>query len=361
MTGRPQNIDIQVKLDLGDFRLDANFVTDSAGITAIYGPSGCGKTTLLRAIAGLQEIDQGLIRVGAETWHDQGVSVPVHRRRVGYVFQQPSLFPHLNLLQNLEYGFKRSLDSSSQIDFEEVVELLDLEEMLQRSVQKLSGGEQQRVAIGRALLAKPKLLLMDEPLASLDAARKKEILPYLDRLHRNLGIPILYVSHSLDEVVRLADQLVLMEKGRVLACGRLMQVLQENRVLDDSSDDAFTLLEAKVVEQSSEHHLTEVEADGLRIRMPHIDAEIGQEVRLKLSAKDISLNLELAQESSILNIFETQVSAIEEGDHPSQKLVRLLSGQTKLVARISSLSCQKLKLEKGTRVFAQIKAASLVQ
>lgn len=361
MMGQDQSIDIHVQLDLGDFQLDANFETDGTGVTAIYGPSGCGKTTLLRAIAGLQKIDQGSIKVAGEIWHDQGIRLPVHRRRVGYIFQQPSLFLHLNVQQNLEYGQNRSVENSSHIVFQEIVELLDIGELLPRRVQNLSGGEQQRVAIGRALLANPKLLLMDEPLASLDAARKKEILPYLDRLHKNLAMPIFYVSHSLDEVARLADQLVLMQKGRVLACGPLMQVLQESRLLDDSSGEAFTLLEGEVVGQRSEHHLTEVQTGELLIRMPYMDVELGQKVRLRLSAKDISLNLERAQASSILNIFETQVVSIEDGDHASQKLVRLRSDQTKLVARISSLSCEKLKLEEGTKVFAQIRAASLVQ
>lgn len=361
MTDQLENIDIQVQLDLGDFQLDANFVTDSAGITAIYGPSGCGKTTLLRAIAGLQNIDYGSISVGDRVWHNNEMSVPVHQRRVGYVFQQPSLFAHLNVQQNLEYGYKRSGDNSSQINFEEITELLDIGGLLRRPIQKLSGGEQQRVAIGRALLASPKLLLMDEPLASLDPGRKKEILPYLERLHKNLALPIFYVSHSLDEVVRLADRLVLMNMGRVVAFGPLMQVLEENNVLDDLADETFTLLEGQVVECRSEHYLTEVQAGELLIRMPGMDVELGQQVRLRLAAKDISLNLEKAQDSSILNIFETQVVAVEDGDHPSQKLVRLQANGTLLAARVSALSCEKLGLREGILVYAQIKAASLIQ
>lgn len=361
MADQPLSIDIQVQLDLGGFQLDVNFATESLGITAIYGPSGCGKTTLLRAIAGLQNIDQGSISVAGKVWQNDETTVPVHQRGVGYVFQQPSLFAHLNVLQNLEYGYKRSADNSKQINFEEIVELLDLVELLQRPVQKLSGGEQQRVAIGRALLASPQLLLMDEPLASLDAARKKEIFPYLEQLHKNLALPIFYVSHSLDEVVRLADHLVLMDKGSVVAYGPVMQVLDENRVLDDLADETFTLLEGQVVECRSEHHLTEVQAGELLIRMPGMDVELGQKVRLRLAAKDISLNLERAQDSSILNIFETQVVAVENGDHPSQKLVRLQANGTLLAARVSALSCEKLNLSEGVSVYAQIKAASLIQ
>jgi len=355
------DIDVSVQADLGSFQLDAQFKTPALGVTAIFGPSGCGKTTLLRAIAGLQDIDRGTVSVSGEIWSGADTDLPVHQRGVGYVFQEPSLFAHLNVLENLQYGFKRSAANSDAINFDEICDLLDLRYLLQRRVQDLSGGEQQRVAIGRALLASPKLLLMDEPLASLDETRKKEILPYLDRLHKNLAMPILYVSHALDEVVRLADHLVLMDRGRVTASGPLMRILEEQSLLEDSAGEVFTLLEGEVVVQRSEHHLTEVQAGGLLIRMPCIDIEIGQKVRLRLAAKDISLNLERAEDSSILNIFESEVLALEDCDHPSQELVRLEAGGTLLAARVSSLSCAKLGLEPDRRVFAQIKAASLVQ
>lgn len=355
------SIDIAIKLSRGDFHLDARFTAPANGVTAIYGPSGCGKTTLLRAIAGLESVATGLVSVTGDVWAREGLDLPVHKRSVGYVFQEPSLFAHLNVRQNLEFGQKRQCGEVDQSALTDLAKLLDLENLLDRSVKGLSGGEQQRIAIGRALLAKPKLLLMDEPLASLDIARKKEILPYLDRLHRDQGIPIFYVSHALDEVVRLADHLVLMEKGRVSSYGPLLQTLESNRVLDTFADEAFTLLQAKVVVAQSEYHLTEVLADKLLIRMPCMEVEEGQEVRLRLAAKDISLTLRPAQESSILNIFESQVISIEECDHPSQKLVRIKASETLLTARVSALSCEKLALQKGLVVYAQIKATSLIQ
>ena len=359
-SGETASLNISVQIGLGEFLLDARFDTPSTGITAIYGPSGCGKTTLLRAIAGLQKIDSGSISVAGETWQDEGNGIAVDQRQVGFVFQQPSLFPHLNVLQNLEYGLKRRANTSYQIEFDEIVELLNLSDLLPRSVQGLSGGEQQRVAIGRALLANPKLLLMDEPLASLDNTHKKEILPYLDRLHKNLSLPILYVSHTLDEVVRLADYLVLMDKGSVRAHGPLMDVVEQHQVLDEHLGDAFTLIEGVVTNRRTAHQLTEIQAGEVLIRIPALDVEEGQAVRLKLAAKDISLNLEAAQRSSILNILETEVIAIEESDNPAQKLVRIRAGDTNLTALVSNLSCENLKLEQGTKVYAQIKAASLI-
>lgn len=354
------SLQVAIQLELGKFQLDAQFETVLSGVTAIYGPSGCGKTSLLRAIAGLQQVDDGSITVGSELWLSPDLNVPVHQRRVGCVFQQPSLFNHLNVEGNLRYGLKRCAEGSGKIRFAEVVEVLGLGHLLQRRVQALSGGEQQRVAIGRALLASPRLLLMDEPLASLDTARKAEILPYLERLSKEFAIPVLYVSHSLDEVIRLANQLVLMESGRVKASGNLLKVLEENQ-LNPLFGQPFSLVEGRVTRDCSEHHLTEISAGGLKIRMPSMAVDIDQLVRLRLYARDISLAREEPQDSSILNIFPAQIISIACAQHPAQKIVSLRSADSLLLSQVSLLSCQKLQLEVGDKVYAQIKAASLVQ
>lgn len=355
------SLNICIQLQLGDFSLNVDFEVPDSGVCAIYGPSGCGKTSLLRTIAGLESIDSGKISFSDEIWADASVNLPVQERRVGYVFQEPSLFPHLKVRENLEYGQKRQKQIYDQASLEELAELLDIENLLHRNVQDLSGGEQQRVAIGRALLANPQILLMDEPLASLDAARKKEILPYLERLHRNLGIPILYVSHALDEVVRLADHMILMSDGRVIDQGSVVSVIERNQLIHDLAGETFTLLQGRVVVSRSEHALTEVEVGGLLIRMPSTEVQVGQQVRLKFAARDISLSLQKAQDSSILNIFEAQVMTLEDAQHPSQKLVKIKAGEVSFTAQLSVLSCETLGLEKGSKVFAQIKAASLVQ
>ena len=372
-----QSLDIELRLNRGAFALDVSFRAPLAGVTGIFGPSGCGKTTLLRAIAGLEKIESGHIRVGAQAWlestQEQYVCLPVQQRQVGFVFQQPSLFRHLNVQKNLEYGLKRRIKTGvksigapgesldAKVNFDEIISLLDLAPLLLRDIRDLSGGEAQRVAVGRALLASPKLLLMDEPLASLDTARKGEILPYLNKLQGELKIPILYVSHSLNELVSLADHLVLMSQGRVTAEGPLMQVLANRRGLESMQKEPFTVWEGRVLEAKSNHHLTEVDVSGLTIRMPCMNVEEGQNLRLRLMAKDISLNLERAENSSILNIFEARVASIEDSDTSAQKLVRLAIGGNTLLARVSLLSCEKLALKTGTLVYAQIKAASLIQ
>ncbi len=352
-------LQVAVRIALGEFLLDVRFESGLSGVTAIYGPSGCGKTTLLRAIAGLQVVPEGTISVGSECWLSRDVNMPVHQRRVGYVFQQPSLFDHLDVAGNLQYGKKRCGSTEGKIQFDEVVSVLDLENLLGRRVQALSGGEQQRVAIGRALLANPRLLLMDEPLASLDAVRKAEILPYLDRLSKDFATPILYVSHSLDEVIRLADQLILMESGRVKASGNLLRILEENQ-LDPLFGQPFSLVEGRVTRLCTEHQLTEITAAGLKILMPSMDVEDRQLVRLRLYAKDISLTREEPKASSILNIFPARVVSIDDAQHPAQKIVGLRSGDSFLLSQVSRLSCEKLQLKVGEQVFAQIKAASLV-
>ncbi|MDP2805984.1 MAG: molybdenum ABC transporter ATP-binding protein, partial [Gallionellaceae bacterium] len=215
------NICAHFKMQLDRFALDASFAAPAVGVTALFGPSGSGKTTLLRCIAGLERV-AGTLHVNGEIWQDEKTFLPIHKRPLGYVFQEASLFPHLSVRANLEYGYKRIAPDERKVHLEQVVEWLGLSHLIDRNnPTQLSGGERQRVAIARALLTSPRILLMDEPLSALDATSKQDILPYLERLHRELNIPVLYVSHALDEVTRLADHLVLLEKGRVIASGEL--------------------------------------------------------------------------------------------------------------------------------------------
>ncbi|MBV9287837.1 MAG: molybdenum ABC transporter ATP-binding protein, partial [Hyphomicrobiales bacterium] len=220
------SIRVAFKGSVGAFALDAAFVAPAMGVTALFGPSGCGKTTVLRCIAGLNRLRDGFCAVGEDVWQNGNLFLPTHRRPLGYVFQEASLFPHLSVRRNLLYGAPRLSDAppAADIDFDEVIELLGVKPLLDRSPRNLSGGERQRTAIGRALLSQPKLLLMDEPLAALDRASKNEILPFLERLRDRLRLPVIYVSHDIAEVERLADHVVLMDKGRVLANGPLVEV-----------------------------------------------------------------------------------------------------------------------------------------
>jgi molybdate transport system ATP-binding protein len=229
-------INAQLRLQRGDFQLDVTLALAASGITALWGPSGCGKTTVLRALAGLDRA-AGRVAINDEVWQDDaaGRFVPAHQRAIGYVIQEPTLFPHLNVMDNLRYGQRRANKNSSAHDLEPAVELLGIAGLLHRRPTTLSGGERQRVAIARALASQPRLLLMDEPLAALDAARKADILPYLERLHRQLSLPMIYVSHAIDEVTRLADHVVLMDQGRVLNSGALDEVF--SNVNDPMADD----------------------------------------------------------------------------------------------------------------------------
>lgn len=354
-------LEIDIKLTQGDFELDVAFQAPGRGATGIFGPSGCGKTSLLRALAGLEPLRGGRIVIQGEVWHDGHRRRPTIERRIGYVFQEPSLFSHLSVRQNLLFGYRRLAPGERCIEQEEVIELLGLDALLGRPVNRLSGGEAQRVAIGRALLASPRLLLLDEPLAALDQDRKAEILPFLERLHDTLSIPMLYVSHSIDEVVRLADHLLLMRDGRLTAEGPLMTVLASDEGQEVMRREPFAVLSGKVVAPCTEHKLTEVEVSGHVIRLPRVPVRSGQVIRLRLLARDISLSLEPPRQSSILNCLSVIVAAIGPISEDGQQLIQLRLEDTPLVAKISALSCQLLRLKPGQPIIAQVKAASVVR
>ncbi|RDH85581.1 MAG: molybdenum ABC transporter ATP-binding protein [endosymbiont of Escarpia spicata] len=342
-----------------DFTLDADFTVPAQGISAIFGASGCGKTTLLRAIAGLEQPARGYLKIAGEVWQDGERFLPPHQRPLGYVFQEASLFPHLSVLGNLKYGYKRLPPEARRVDFDQAVTLLGIAPLLARRPEGLSGGERQRVAIARALLTSPRLLLMDEPLAALDRQSKTEILPFLERLHEELSIPVLYVSHAPDEVARLADQLVLLEQGRVRASGPIGEMLTRVDLPLAHGDEAEAIVEATVAEHDEAFHLAHLEFPGGRFTVARKDLPLGQPVRLRLLARDVSLSLERHEGTSILNIFPAKVETLAD-ENPAQLMVRLDAGGVPILSRITRKSATILALEPGKPVYVQVKTVALL-
>ena len=340
--------------------LDVDLSLPASGITGVFGASGAGKTTLLRCIAGLETAGnsiEGCIRIGEATWVDSadGTFVPTQSREVGYVFQEPRLFPHLSVRGNLDFAANRRRGRAAASD---IVSLLGLSNLLDRSVDTLSGGEAQRVAIARALLGGPRLLLMDEPLASLDEGRKAELLPFLDRLHAELSIPILYVSHSIDEICRLCDHLVVLEQGRVLAEGPLQDVLTGHAGPLLGGDVAGSVIETTVENVDAVDELARLSFSGGELLVPGTAVRPGERLRLRIRASDVSLVAERPPASSILNILPAVVDEVSDAEDGMATL-RLSLGQERLLARVTRRSVRDLGLAAGSRVFAQIKSAAI--
>ena len=351
---------------LGGFALDVRFDVPARGVTALFGPSGCGKTTVLRCVAGLTRLPDAALRVDGDVWQDGRLRfVPPHRRPVGYVFQEASLFPHLSVTDNLRYGQRRVRDVPHPVAFEDVVELLGLARLLDRPTAVLSGGERQRVAIGRALLSQPRLLLMDEPLSALDRTSKDEILPYLERLHDRLDIPVLYVSHDIAEVERLADTLVLLEAGRVRAVGPLADLLADPVLPLARLPEAAEVLEAEVLAVDGAYGLSTVAVSGGRLFVPGVAGEPGTRRRLRILAADVSLRRTPTAEgeSSILNVLPARITGAEPtGDHLMTVFLALGAdgGGAPLLARITRKSWDLLGLAPGQAVYAMIKGVALL-
>jgi len=343
----------------GGFTLDAQLEIPSIGVTALFGPSGCGKTTLLRAIAGLEHHADGYLRVGDRIWQDDRNFVPPHRRPLGYVFQESSLFEHLSVKGNLEYGARRAQQGKHQDSMSEAIELLEISRLLERKPATLSGGERQRVAIARALAVSPQLLLMDEPLAALDFNRKQEIIPYIESLHRELEIPVIYVSHLPEEVSRLADHLVLLNSGRVLASGEAHEIFTRLDLPLAAGNEAAAVIEALVAGHDEHYRLTHMEFSGGRITMARMDAAVGSPVRLRLAARDVSVTLDHQSGTSILNILPATVDAMKP-DGDALVMVRLLADKVPVLARITRKSADELNLIPGKPVFIQIKSIALL-
>ncbi len=341
------------------FTLDLELSLPGRGVTALFGPSGCGKTTLLRAIAGLEPAAEGRLLLDGERWQEGRWRLPPHRRAIGYVFQEPSLFPHLDVGGNLAYGARRAAGRRRRVSLERAIELLGIGDLLGRRPHQLSGGERQRVAIARALAVSPRLLLLDEPLAALDQARKREIMPYLESLHDELETPVLYVSHAPDEVARLADQMVLMEAGRALAHGPVGEMLTRLDLPLARGDEAAALVEGRVAGHDDRYQLTYVDFPGGRFTVARNDLAVGHRVRLRVAARDVSLTLQRQVETSILNIFPARVERLAP-EGRAKVMVRLDVGGVPLLASVTRKSAAVLGLEPGRALHAQVKSVALL-
>jgi molybdate transport system ATP-binding protein len=355
-----EGIEARFNVSFGEFGLDTDLHLPGRGVTALFGSSGSGKTTLLRCIAGLVHGCEGKLLVNGDCWQDDGrkIFLPPHRRPIGYVFQDANLFPHLDVRRNLEFGLNRVPAVERRVAWDQAIELLGIGHLLERMPVRLSGGERQRVGIARALLTSPRLLLLDEPLASLDTARKREILPYLERLHDELSIPVMYVSHSPDEVARLADHIVVLEKGRVVADGPLAATLARLDLPIRLGEDAGVVLEASIGERDAEWHLARLDFGGGSLWLRDGGTEVGRQVRVRILARDVSVALERF-DSSIINVLPATV--IDQGDdeHAALVLVSLRLGSEVVLARLTRRSTAHLGLVAGLKVWVQIKAVSL--
>jgi molybdate transport system ATP-binding protein len=353
---------------LGRFTLDVAFAAPMRGITALFGPSGCGKTTILRCMAGLQPLS-GALAVGDEVWQDAetGIFRQPHQRPIGYVFQEPSLFPHLSVRKNLLYGASRAArnGTAQRIDADEIIDLLGLAPLLARAPAALSGGERQRVAVGRALLSQPRLLLMDEPLSALDRMTKEEILPVFEALHAHLSIPILYVSHDMAEVERLADRLILIDRGKVLASGPLPELQADPALPLLRAPEAAVTLEARVAALDVAYELTSFAVPGGTLIVPGLHGAIGAKRRLRISASDVSFTRAPPVETTIQNCLPARLlSLTAHGDGDAQVNVVAALGEdgggSRIAARITRKSQDALALAAGSAVFAQIKGVALL-
>jgi molybdate transport system ATP-binding protein len=354
---------VRLALQREAFTLHVDLQLPPRGITAVFGASGCGKTTLLRCVAGLERGADAFIAIGGEPWQDaaRGLFVPTWKRPLGYVFQEASLFEHLDVRANLQYGLKRSAGGQQAIGLDAAIELLGIGALLARSPRQLSGGERQRVAIARALATQPRLLLLDEPLASLDLARRREILPWLERLRDELHIPMLYVTHSVEEVARLADTLVVLEQGKVAASGPTGAVLAGVASPALLGEEAGALLAGTVGERDARWQLARVDFDGGSLWLRDSGAAIGQRVRLRVLARDVSLATDEPRNTSIQNLLPAVVRAVAPDAHPSQVLVQLACGESILLSRITARAADALGLQPGKRVWAQVKSVALVE
>ncbi len=358
-----QALQIRLTLARADFALQVDLQLPAHGITVLFGASGSGKTSLLRCVAGLERAQQAHVAVAGEVWQDDATRLflPTHRRALGYVFQEASLFEHLDVQGNLDYGVKRARAPQARQQLQAAIELLGIAELLRRRPAELSGGERQRVAIARALATAPRVLLLDEPMAALDLARRLEIMPWLERLRDELSIPMLYVTHSHDELARLADHLVVLARGQVRAVGPVQEVLASLQSPVVIGEDAGVLLQGRVAERDDEWQLARVAFEGGELWVRDRDIPVGQRVRLRVLARDASLTTTEPHHTSIQNHLPGRIDSIAPDAHPSQVLVRVRCGEAVLLARITRRAQAMLRLQLGSIVWVQVKSVAVVQ
>lgn len=348
----------RIALDYSPFALDVDLTLPGRGIIGVFGPSGAGKTLFLRAVAGLERAARGHVEINGEVWQEGNAKfLPTHRRAVGYVFQEASLFPHLSVRGNLDYAASRAGCAGDVL--EKTAGLLGVSSLLPRRPANLSGGERQRVAIARALLSRPRLLLFDEPLAALDQVSRNEILPYLEQLHDELNIPSLYVTHAAEEIARLADHVVCMDKGRAVASGMMQDTLARLDLPAPFSENAAAVIEAPVSGYDADDRLMRLRVGGVEIHVPRATAPRRGRVRCRIDARDVSIALARQPDTSILNIVPAQVVGMTRLEATAQAMVGLDAAGTPLLARITLRSWDALGLAPGKAVWAQIKAVAL--
>lgn len=345
-----------------NFNLDITLTLPGKGVSVLFGASGSGKTTCLRAMAGLDKLPNSYFSIAGEVWQDskEGIFVPPHQRDIGYVFQEASLFAHLNVRDNLNFGRQRTTTKKPQVNFEQICSILSLTPLLDRPPSSLSGGERQRVAIGRALLTSPRLLLMDEPLSALDHTLKQEVLPYLECLQQALSIPIIYVSHSPDEVARLADHISIIEAGSLVKSGSLTEVMLDTNTGTRFYDGHSSILHARVLAHKKDY-LTELAVGSLRLFVSQVSRPVNSQLRCRINATDVSLCLTPAEDSSITNILPGTITALEECKSPGERIVTVnIAESTSLLAVITYASKKRLKLKLGCHVWVQIKSVVIL-
>lgn len=352
-------IQARFHLPLPGFTLDVDLQLPGRGVTGLFGHSGCGKTTLLRCIAGLEKVPGGELIVNGDVWQNPKLRLPTHRRPLGYVFQEASLFSHLSVLGNLRYGQKRS-DNTRQIKLDQAIDLLGIESLLNRKPERLSGGERQRVAIARALAVNPQILLMDEPLAALDLKRKKEVLPYLQRLHDELEIPLIYVSHSPDEIAQLADHLVVMDEGRVSVSGPMQETLARIDLPCNLGEDVGMVMDAYIGAVDQQWQLARLDFSGGSLWVRDHGGAVGKPVRVRVLARDISIASVKPGPSSIQNVLCGQLDAIAPDGSDGSALVRVRVGEVFFVARITRKAVAELALAVNQQVWLQVKSIALM-
>ncbi|MYB20215.1 MAG: molybdenum ABC transporter ATP-binding protein [Holophagales bacterium] len=357
-------LEVDVRVAFGGFDLQVEQAIPAAGVTAVFGPSGSGKTTLLRSVLGFEAGSRGRIALNGDVWLDSeaGVDVPPHRRPVGCTFQDGRLFPHLDVAGNLRYADRRSGEANAvSINHDDVVDALDLEPLLDRRPNTLSGGERQRAALGRALLSRPRLLLLDEPLSALDRRRKAEIMPYLLALHPRFGIPTLYVSHAVDEVALLADRVLVLAEGRVQAFGGTIEVLEQLDLAPLTERfQAAAVLEARVSAHDDQYRLTWLDLDGQRLSVPRIEhLDVGESARLLVRSRDVSLATERPSPTSIRNVLSGVLVSLHQDESSAFAEATIDLGSHRLRARITRASAAELDLAVGSPVFALLKSVSL--
>ena len=353
-------LSVNISQAFGSFRLETQFEVEEGSITAIFGKSGAGKTSTINAIAGLTRPDVGVIQIGNTTLFDQNlrINLPIYKRQIGYVFQDDRLFPHMTVRNNLIYGTPKNRDVANSLNLTDITGLLELAPLLERRPRTLSGGEKQRVAIGRALLSNPKLLLMDEPLASIDVQHRFEILPFIQRVREKTGITIIYVTHALEEVIFIADQIILLSEGRVTAQGTVEEIMSRLDLHPMTSRfDAGAVISAIYSGYDREFDLGELSFDGGTLRIAGLNAEIGIHLRAHIRARDVSLMLDKPKDTSVLNVFKGELIEIRHEDGPQLDL--LINIGTPLIARITRKSLNDLNLDIGSKVYAMIKAVAI--